>query len=95
MIFMRVERAVAFALDKRGLGQGIPPLHPDTDSVHGTNIAPPSQTIQQSSSGSIEEFAHTSPSPIDDILDQSSHDLFHRKNPTSFLHVKSPRNEVR
>ena len=48
-----VDRAVVCALDKRGMGQAVPPLNPHADSVHGTNKAAPSLTIEQSSSGSV------------------------------------------
>jgi hypothetical protein len=43
----RVNKAVAYALDKSGLGQGIPPLHPDTDFTHGSNGPSPSQSVEQ------------------------------------------------
>jgi hypothetical protein len=31
-----VNKSVANALDESGLGQGLPPLHPDTDCTHGS-----------------------------------------------------------
>jgi hypothetical protein len=39
----RVNKAVAYALDKSGLGQGLPPLHPATDSTQGST----SQSFEQ------------------------------------------------
>ena len=44
---------------KRALRQGFPPFHPHTTS--------PSETVGQSSSVSVEGFAHGSPCPVDDI----------------------------
>ena len=61
-----VERDVTCAFEKRGLGQGRPPLV-TTDSMHGSNEASPSQTVNPSSSGSFEWFTHGSPSPGDHI----------------------------
>lgn len=46
-----VQDVVARALQERGLGQGLPPLHPVTEA----------------SPSSVEGFAHGLPSPIDNI----------------------------
>jgi hypothetical protein len=43
----RVNKAVAYALDKSGLGQGLPPLHPATDSTDGSNEPSTSQSFEQ------------------------------------------------
>jgi hypothetical protein len=42
----RVNKAVAYALYKSGLGQGLQPLHPTTDSTHGSNESSPSQSVE-------------------------------------------------
>jgi hypothetical protein len=42
-----VNKAVANALDKSGLGQGLPPLHLDTDCTHGPTELSPSQSVEQ------------------------------------------------
>jgi hypothetical protein len=43
----RVNKAVAYALDKIGLRQGLPLLHPAADSTHGSNESSLFQSIEQ------------------------------------------------
>jgi hypothetical protein len=42
-----VNKEVENAMDKISLGKGLPPFHPDTDCMHGSNKPSPSQSVEQ------------------------------------------------
>lgn len=63
----KISKMMALELDRRGVGQRLPPSTHDTDILHGSTEATPSQAVQRSCTASVEGCTEKQPSPVDDI----------------------------
>ena len=67
LLSAKISKMMALELDRRGVGQILPPSPHDTEILRGSTEATPSQAVQRSCTASVKGCTEKQPSPVDDI----------------------------